>query len=227
MSTTYGVLQDELQEALRDPDARTFTATDIGRMVNMAVAEVGRIQPEMFQEDIDLVADTLSYVLRTNEFGGSPVPEIEVSRVELWKTTDTPNTRYYTVPPASDGYAHDSQAGWSNWGGTLYIPNYVHSLVDGHETDFLLRVWGYSPYVEMTADDDVFNGGVEAKWAVVSYGRVEGLERLLYDRDLFTQWQTRSGNSDISPAGLRSNLMSAREDWRRYSRAITRLRARV
>lgn len=226
MSTTFGVLQDELSEALRDPDNRTFTSTDIGRMVNMAVSEVGRISPEMFQEDIDIIEDTLSYPLRFNEFGEA-VPEIEVARVELWKTTQNPNIRWYTVPSAAEGYANDSQAGWSNWGGTLYLTNYVHSLVDGAESDFILRVWGYSPYAEMTDDDDVFNGSTADKWAVVAYGQVLGLERLLRSRDLFTQWQTRSGNTDISPAGLRGDLGEARENWRQHSRAITRLRAKV
>jgi hypothetical protein len=227
VSTTFGTLKAEVSEALRDPDLKTFDDAAVGRMVNMGIAEVGRLAPAPFQEDITPVADTVEYILRENEFGGEAVPEIEVARLELWDTTTTPNTRSAVIPPASAGYADDSESGWSNWGGTMYIPSWVFSLVDGAEDDYLYRVWGYSPYVQCTDDDDVVGCSDELKWAIVSYCQVEALQRLLAERDLFAQWQTRAGNTDISPAGIMNALNIARDEWRRKSRAITRLRTNV
>jgi len=181
----------------------------------------------VFQDDIDPVADALEYTLRSATFAGALIPEIEVSRLELWNSTTTPWTRTMVIPAASAGYAADSQAGWSNWGGSLQLPNWLVNYITGHEDDYTFRVWGYSPYPQMALDADAFDGSPDLVWAVVAYCRVEGLERLVADRDLFSQWQTRTGVTDISPAGLMNHLSQAREDWRRKSRALTRLRAQV
>lgn len=227
MSTTYGLLIDEVSAAVRDPDGKTFDATTVGSLVQAGLAEVGRIMPIMFQEDITPIADTLSYVLRSDAFSGEANPDIEVARVELWDGSVTPNTRTYVIPPASAGRISDSQVGWSNWGGTLSVPNSVDTMIDGNEDDYLYRVWGYSPHPVPTGEEDVVDVSSDGFWAVVAYAQAEALNRLVNDRSLYTQWQTRSGNTDISPAGLRAELMGARDDWRRRSRSLLRLRASI
>jgi hypothetical protein len=226
LSTTLGALKTEISAAVRDPDAKTFDDSTLTRLANSALAEVGKYLPEMFQEDITPLADTLEYPLRSDDFA-APVAEIEVARVELWDGSTTPATRLAVVPAASAGYVADSEVGWSNWGGTLSIPRRVWSVVDGHEADYLYRVWGYSPYVALAADNDSCNLSTDGYWAVVAYAKVEALDRLVGDRVLFTQWQTRSGNTDISPAGLMNDLTYARADWRQRSRGLLRLRAQV
>jgi len=312
-SITFSAFKTAVSAALRDPNNTTFDTAAVGTLIQAALAEVGRIAPEQFQEDIVPVADTLTYQLRqvgvtkalttpfgvastnvltstahglvagnavmfrfltggsglvvgttyyviaagltANAFevsatlGGSavdfttditagmfrqvgivpsePVPEIEVSRVELWKTTETPNIRWWVIPPASAGYVADSQTGWSVWNGTLFLPNSVHTQFDGAETDFLLRVWGYSPYVQVSADADVVFVSDEVRLAMIAYCQAEAITRLLAERDLFAQWQAKANNSDVSPAALMGMLNLARDDWRRRSRALLRLRARV
>lgn len=167
----------------------------------------------------------MDYVLRSNEFGAEPVPEIELTRVEVWDGSVVPAKLVAMVNPASGEYINQSDVGWTNWGGTLYLPSWVHSIVDGHEADYLLRVYGYSPYAPLTDDEDVSTISNELQWALVTYAQVEAYERLNNDRTLFTQWQTRSGNTDISPAGLMNMLSLSRENWRRKSHAILRLRS--
>ena len=227
MSETFGVLKTELAEALRDPNSRTFTDSDLGRMVNTALMEIGRILPLPFQEDITPTVDTLEYVLQSNEFGGDPQPEVEVMHVELWDGTTLPATRIAVIQPAHSEYTPDRESGWTNWGGTLTLPRRVWSAIDGLEDDRTIRVWGYAPYPELTDDDDVANISSTAKWALISRAQVEAYRRLHNERDLFSQWQTRSGNTDISPASLASMLNSAAEEWRRQSRALLRLRSAV
>lgn len=60
--------------------------------------------------------------------------------------------------------------------------------------------------------------------ALVAYARKEGMERLNMSRELFTQWQTQSNNSDVSPAALMNALTLARDEWRRLSRKLVVLR---
>lgn len=227
MTVTFGELKTEVSEALRDPDLQTFDDAGVGRLVNIAISEVGRIAPQHFQEDIAPVADTLDYVLREDYFGGDEVPEIEVSRVELWDTTTTPNTRASVLPAASAAYVADSETGWSNWGGNLHIPRRFQQSISGAEEDWLLRVWGYSPYAELSDDEDVFNGSTELKWAVVNYAHLVGLRRLVNERELFTQWQTRAGNADTSLAALMSDFDRTRNEWRYTKHELYRHRAKV
>jgi len=227
MSTTFGALKTAVAAALKDPSNQTFSASAIGDMVNEAISEVSRIEPMQFQEDITPVADTLEYIVLSDMFSAEAQPEIEIARVELWDGGETPNKRLYVVEPASAGLVADSQTGWLIWGGTLYLPRYVWSSFNGHEDTYLIRVWGYCPYQQCTTDDEVVNMTAEPMFAVQTYARLIGLERLLSERELFSQWQTRSGNTDISPAALMNALGIARDEWRRRSRALSRLRSAV
>lgn len=228
MSATFSELKTAVATAIRDSGNATFTEAEVGDFVNAALAEVGRISPEQFHESITLVADTLEYTLRNTEFSGTAVPEVEVARVELWENlTDEPDKRLLTVPPASQAYQATSDSGWVNWGGKLYLPRALWSTFDGNEATYYLRVWGYSPFAELSDDADVAAVSNEQKWALVAFSRIEALERLNADRELFTQWQTRAGNSDVSPAGLMGMLNTARDEWRRRKRELLRLRSTV
>lgn len=227
MSATFSELKTAVATAIRDPNNQTFTDAVVGDMVNSALAEIGRITPEQFHESITLVADTLEYTIRSSVFGVA-VPEIEVMRVELWENlTDEPDQQLAVISPAHSSWSQNTQSGWINWGGVLYLPRNVWSTFDGNEASYYLRVWGYSPFVPLSGDSDVAAISNEQKWALVAYARIEALERLNSDRDLFTQWQTRAGNSDVSPAGLMGMLNSSRDEWRRRSRALMRLRSAV
>lgn len=222
--TTFLALKTAVARSIGDPDAKTFSTDDIADMVNVALAEIGRIAPSRFQEDVTPVADTLEYTLGYTTFGVA-VPEIEVRKVEVWDGSTTPATKLVLVDPADAEYTHDSDAGWKVWDGVLELPRaLVVDTITGHEADYLIRVWGYCPYVPLSGDADVVSVSNEREWALRARARVEGLQRLADDRALFTQWQTRSGNTDTSFAGLLNSLNLAQEAWRRQSRAIAVLR---
>lgn len=226
MTTTFAELKTEVSEALRDPDFLTFDDSAVGRMVNMAVAEVGRISPEQFFEDITPVEDIRTYILRESEFSAAN-PDIEVMRVELWTAAESPSRQLAIIPAASSGRESDSEAGWLVWAGTLHIPHRIWSIVDGNEADYFYRVYGYSPYAELFEDEDVFNGTTELKWAVVTYAHIVAISRLVAERELFSQWQTRSGNSDITPAGLMGDRSRMKDEWRQVKRELYRHRTKV
>jgi len=227
MSATLLELRTAVRSAVRDPSpGKTFTDSAVTDMVNSGLAEVSLYAPEPYEEAFSfntLANDT--FTLRSVLFGGANA-DISLARVEVWSEEYEPAHRLLTVPAASAGYDADSQSGWTVWGGVLLLPAYVWSAY-AQDPNAYIRVWGYSPYLQLASDSDVAAISPNLKWAVIAYARVEALEMLNADRDLFTQWQTRAGNSDISPAGLMNMLSMARQDWRRRSRAIQRLRTTV
>lgn len=225
MSTTYGELQTRIATVLLDPDGKTFTTTLLAELAIAGLTEVGRILPAQYTEDLDTVANQLSYQLGTALFFAVE-PQIEVMRVEVWDPTTDPESLIYPVNSAAQEWS-PNDSGWSYWGGLLYLPTRVVRGLQGYEGTYVIRVFGYAPYDTPTSDDDVLALSQAAEQAVVKFARVEGLDLLLADRDLFTQWQARSGNSDISVAGLMNQLSAARADWDKYAKRIQQLRAPV
>jgi len=300
--TTLATLRVNVSRDLRDPSNLTFSNDTVDDLINAALAEVGRIAPERFQEDIQPEENALSYQLRrigvtmtveagdatantititshgftngtairfqsitggqgliagltyyvvqitpdtfkvspiisgsevnftTNITAGlinrvgldDPLPEIEVSLVELWDSTTTPYEPICRFIPKSEERFNSSQSGWFVWGGYLYLTNPQAMLAVPQET--MIRVWGYSPYRPVDSDGDNIGVTNELEWAMRVYCRVEALKRLNMDRDLYTQWQTHSGNTDISPAGLLNALSLAQDEWRRLERKLFILR---
>lgn len=225
MSTTGTALKTRIITVLLDPSAKTFTAGLQTELLIAGLVEVGRILPAQYGEVLTPVDDQGSYLLGTG-IGQDGSPDIEVQRVEVWDSTTTPESLIYAVNPASNEW-DPSDSGWVYWGGYLYLPSRVVRGLEGYSAQYSIKVFGYAPYATPATDADVLPLSQQAEQAVVKFSRVEGLELLLSNRDLFTQWQTRSGNSDISPAGLQNQLSMARADWRQYARAIGRLRSRV
>jgi hypothetical protein len=218
--TTYAELQGIVSRRIGDSANATFTEDVVKDFIQDALAEIGRIAPERFQEDIEPIADTLSYALRSDDFPDGTVPEIELYRVEVWDGSVTPPRALKWLQPMSShpaGLAY-SNAGWVLWGGTLELPNRAVDFIipDTH----LIRVWGYSPYPPVEEDDDVIPVSNELQQALVLYCRVQAMEALISDRVLFTQWQARSNNADVSPAGLMNEYQIVSEAWRKKSKAI-------
>lgn len=219
--TTYAQLQAAIARDVHDVDLQTFLADEVKDLAQSALAEVGRLAPFKFREDVTPLANTLDYQLQAAVFPNE-TPEIEVRRVEIWDATVAPERFYRLVQPATAQPTSLSDGGWECWNGVLSIPYRVLDFMD-LDNNFL-RVWGYRPYAVPSDDADVIECSNEQEQAVRAFAKVEALAKLLQSRDLFTQWQTRSNNSDISPAGLMNQLSLAREDWRRRARALTVLR---
>jgi len=226
MSTTYGALKTRIATALQDPSARTFTAALVAELIQSALVEVGRIAPEQFTEDLTPVENQIAYAVRNAAFDGAAVPEIEVMRVEVWDASQSPDQFVSRVAPAAREQG-GQDSGWYVWGGTLYLPTRVVSGLVGYEAEYVVRLWGYSPYVPPSDDADVVAVSSEVEQAMVWYIQLAALDMLLASRDLFSQWQTRSGNTDMTPAGLMNQRSLAAQEWRSRSRAISRLRSEV
>jgi len=226
MSTTYGTLKARVANVLQDPSAHTFTATMVNELIQSALIEVGRIAPEQFTEDLTPVANQIKYAVRSADFLAVAVPEIEVMRVEVWDASQSPDQFIMRVNPAGREWG-GQDSGWYVWGGELYLPTRVVIGLVGHETEYVVRVWGYSPYVLPGDDADVIAISSDVEQALIWYIRLEAIDMLLASRDLFTQWQTRSGNTDLTPAGLMNQRSLAAQEWRSRSRALTRLRSEV
>lgn len=221
--TTYLELQDKVARALQDPDNATFDVEAIKDMIASSYADIGRIAPQRFTEEITPVADTLEYQVRTAVFT-NPNDDIELMSVEVWDGTTTPATPWRQVEPQSShatGLSY-SQAGWRMWGGMLMLPNRVVDYIDP-DVHFI-KVWGYSPWEDLVTDDDVVPFGRVHEEALVIRCHIEALRRLLGNRVLFTQWQTRSNNTDITPGALMNEKTQAEQEWRTLARAIQVLR---
>lgn len=221
--TVFSALKTAVSRDLRDPSLNTFVDADVADLINAGLAEIGRIAPLRFQDDVALVADAISYKLRAAG-AAAAIPEIEVLSVELWDTTTTPHTPVRLIAPAAGAYVNFSDTGWRCWGGVLQIPRWVPVFVKGAESHYLLKVWGYAPYAALSGANDTVPLSNELEWALRTYCRVAALERLVSERDLFSQWQIRSSNTDVSPAALMNALSLAQADWRRLKREITVLR---
>lgn len=204
-----------LSAELRDPSNLTFDSTLIAAFINAGVIEIGRLAPARFQQDVTVVADTLTYAIQTGD------PEVEVQKIEVWDVSTTPDSYVMLLPPLSKEYTRGSGAGWYIWNGTLYIPNGVEAwLVPGTH---LLRVWGYTNYAIVSSSTEM-PMSTELEYAVKAYAKVQALESMIQQRNLFTQWSAQPGNTDVTPASLLNQLSMAHADWERTRRKITLLR---
>lgn len=221
--TTYTELQDKVARALQDPDNATFDTQAVKDMIASSYADLGRIAPQRFVEDIVTVDDTLSYQVRSVTFP-EPNDDIELMSVEVWDGSTTPDQPYRLIDPQSShptGLSY-SQAGWRFWGGVLYLPNRVVDFID--PTKHYIKVWGYAPWAELVNGSDVVPFGRVHQEALVIRCHIEAMRRLIGNRILFSQWQTRSNNTDITPGMLMNEKTQAESEWRVLARAIQVLR---
>lgn len=191
----------------------TIPASGVSFIRVVLQAEDSPLERDFYFEDISVTEDATAGVADNSR------DAIEVRRVEAWTNSFDP-ARLKARIARSDGY--DSESGWEFWAGDLRIPLRILNGLDT-AADFL-RVWMYAPYDKLIGAGQVTDLTFELEQAVMSYVRQEALARLSHERDLYSQWQTRSGNTDVSPAALMNALTIAREDWRRKSRAIMVLR---
>lgn len=212
---TFDQLVTAIALDLRDSAHKTFSAAVIGELVNDALVEIGRIAPDRFQVDITPTTDTLVYTLSTG------TPEVEAKRVEVWDYSKTPHEFRTLLTAASENPVNTSSAGWEVWDGQLSLSNrQVENIRVGIDT---IRVWGYGPYPLVTGAT-AMPVSTELEYALRAHARYGALKSMLQQRNLFTQWQTLSGNNDTSPASLMSQLTQAEQEWQRRRKEIAVLK---
>lgn len=214
--TTYLSLQQTVARDLADPSNQTFDVNAVKDFIQQALAEIARIAPEQFQEDLVPVAQQLVYPLRTALFTTAQ-PEMRLVRVEVW--TGTPARFKLKIKAKAGQPSRDSIAGWEVWAGKLELPSWVVDTYIVPTTD-TIRVWGYSPYAPISADADVVPVSIELELAIREFCRVQAMRKLIGSRVLFKQWQTRSNNTDVTLGTLNSDLQIAEENWRKLSRSL-------
>lgn len=221
MSTTLAQFKPVVLRILQDANQLTFTDPYPLDFINAGLSALGRIAPARFREDVDLVAATLDYQLQASVLPDA-TPEIEVIRVELWDGSLSPVHLKQMWAPVSQNETNHSGGGWLVWNGTLSITE--RQLACADVTNDFMRVWGYRPYPLVANDSDVMPVSQELLDALRFYTQMEGIQTLLGNRALFTQWQTRSNNTDVTPAALMNDLSMARQEWARRSGALLVLR---
>lgn len=216
--STFGDLIVDVSRDMRDEDNKTFNVVTIGDLVNRAIAEVSRVAPARFREDITPVLNTFLYHLDS----GNGDATTEVRRVEIWDASQTPEMPLITVGPLWAEPGDTSAAGWALLDGWLELPYALVVQLD--PAVHIIRVWGYRPYPQLVNPTDNSNMTPELESAVRLYATILATRMLITERDLFTQWQTRANATDVTPAALMNGLNLLRDEWRRQSRAIAVLR---
>lgn len=219
-----GVIQHDTTSGVPVLASGSYTVPDDATVAFLRVNLVAvGVQPATLQafefEDVSLLEQSEAILVSS-----TARTEIEISRVEVWDSTQEPEQFVSVVPSGRGSPVASSQGGWRFWSGSLVIPNWLESrLTDGTH---LLRVWGYAPYDRLRDDAQVTDLSDELEFAVLFRAFVEGIRRLTQSRALFTQWQTRNNNTDVSVASLQSDLSSHLQEWRVMKRELVVLRER-
>lgn len=215
--TTYAGLQTLVSRDLADPSRQTFDVDAVKDFIQQGLAELGRIAPQQFQDDLTAVAGQLTYsTILDNIFPGGTPQEVRLVRVEVWR--GTPLRFAFKIKAKSGQPTRDSVAGWEFWAGKLELPQaIVDTYITANDT---IRVWGYAPYAPISADADVVPLSAELELALRTYCRIEAMRKLIGSRVLFKQWQVRSNNTDVTIGQLNSDLQIAEDHWRRLARGL-------
>lgn len=217
----FNVISHDTTAAVPVYASGTYTTPADGTVVYLRVELLCNGTPsatEVFNFDaISLVESSDANLVADNA-----LQSIELRRVEVFDATTSPASSMGVMQPNSAEYVSGSESGWDFWNGSLTIP---YRIFTGLSTSSnFVRVWGWAPYDRLTSDTQVTDLSNELEEAVVIYSRIEGFRALLQDRDLFTQWQTRSHNTDTSPAAVMNALNLAQDDWRHLARSLLVLR---
>jgi len=200
----------------------SYTTADDGTEFYLRIKLIAKgTQPSTRQsfgfEDISVAEASQAVLVAPNA-----INSIEVSKVELWNVTD--GVPYPVMSIQRPGFSRSdfTEVGWRIWGGVLELP---YGLVQSLDTSAFIKVWGYAPYDTLVDDTQVTDLSNELEWAVLLYCDLIGTRRLWNDRALFSQWQTRSNNTDVTPAALAGRLNGLEQAWLRKERQLHVLRA--
>lgn len=218
MPVTLDDLIDGVQSDVQDPDGNIFTDAVATDLVNAGIDAVSEVAPRSFVEDITPSQGEFRYQLLDSTADSS----VEVSRVEIWDMTVSPNRPISRVPPASESLLNSSESGWVQWGAFLELPFAFAQYLD--PAKYILKVWGYAPYTQLETGADETDLPTRGIWAVREYAAYQAYDRLAAKRALFTQWQTQANNADVSFAGLMNALSIWQQKWERRRKQLLVLR---
>lgn len=202
---TMLALQTAISRDVHDASNKTFSTAEVNDLINMGIAELNRLQPVEFTEDVTPTDGVYDYALTETRAD-------KVFRVELWR-----DDAYYQLIPRKNG---PSASGWDYFAGTLMLPA-VYSFNAG--TD-IFKVYGYRVRDPLAVDDDVAEINLEGESLIRAYAQFAVFQRLIASRSLFQQWQTGSNNADISATQLAGFANLYASLWREQRMRMKRLR---
>lgn len=223
---TFQDLIDEIQVDLRDPNALTWSESEIKSLLNLGIKHIESVYPKEIVKEYAWTTPAISNGLKsvdisvtTNTAGGDKFRSIY--RIDVYGSTNGTRTAFLDSLKTGNGEGPDS--GWEIHGGILYLaPGYTLP------SPAVLRIYGYGTYnicststsasaVTVDMDDDASN-------AVRIFVQSEALFRLVNDRASFQQWQVASGASDVTPMGMNQIAFASRQRWKDELRRIRRMR---
>lgn len=206
--TTLSDLRTTISAALRDSANGTFTTAEVNAMVNQGIDAIAAFYPqEVADYSLTISASVFTYAI--------PSSINHVYRVDIFTSADS----YRTTVPKAIEVTEGPNSGWEQHGGVLFLPpSYFYTSGDK------IKLFGYGGYAQLDADNDVTDLDQSAIWALVAFCQNKAFGRLAMDRGLYTQWQTESGNSDVSMAALAQARQQARQEWRDETSRLRRMR---
>lgn len=203
--TTLLELRTAVARDLRDSGFSTWSQSEIDDLVNLGIDEVSEVYPrEVVDSASSISAGVKTYDLATDF--------TNIYRIDIYSTT----TFRFTIP---HGIGAGPNSGWELHGGILYLPPSV--TFTAGET---LRAFGYARYVQLDAASSTTEMDARAIWGVRQFARSEGFQNLIADRTQFQQWQTASGNTDVTAIALAQLAANAQRRWDRARQRLRRMR---
>lgn len=207
---TLATMRTALAEDLRDSLNRTFTESDLTRLLNDGQVEINRVYPIHATDEITVSAPTYSYATRFTS----------IYRVELWETSGM-----LTVVPFGEGWS--SWDGWDLQGMNLVLPApFCTTEFIALHPGLKIRVSGYGrrQKLDPTTPNQMSELDTEAELGVRWFAAYRGFMALMSDRSLYTQWQGASNNSDVSMPMLLNLVSTASQQWERHKASLRTLR---
>jgi hypothetical protein len=206
--TTLASLEATISAALRDSSNATFTTTEVDALINQGIDAISAFYPkEVIDYTLTVSASAFSYTV--------PSTVSHIYRVDIWTSANT----YRTTLPKANEVTEGPNSGWEFHGGILYFPpSYTYTAGDK------IKLFGYGGFLQLSASSSTTDLDVSAIWALVAFCQNKAFGRLSMERGLFQQWQTQSGNSDVSMAALVQARAQARQEWRDEMVRLRRMR---
>lgn len=206
--TTLANLETTISAALRDSANATFTLSEVDDLINQGIDAIGAFYPrEVIDYSLTVSASAFTYAV--------PSPMTRVYRVDIYSSADSYKATLGKAIEVYDG----PNSGWELHGSVLYFPpSYYYTTGDK------LMLFGYGGYTQLSASSSTTDLDASAKWALVAFCQNKAFGRLAMDRGLYQQWQTTSGNTDVSMAALAQARAQARQEWRDEMARLRRLR---
>lgn len=224
---TIVAMASKVRRALRDAGAAVFSVDQITDYINYGLAELSLIRPIETTLVVNSV-DKLNGIDATP--GAYTTKDLDfIWAVEVYGLPDTQydGLTYYLSP---DDSGSNWRNGWDHVSGLLVLPqSTVRWLTDVWAMPVpthAIRVRGYRNRIRVndltTGSPDI--ASLPEEQAIVTLAQLAGFEALMNDRALYTQWQTATHATDVSPTQLSNMAYGAQAKWDRMRRHLYLIR---